>query len=131
VRNNFGRLAKTLAAEGKIDSAQQVLERGLEVLPVEKMPLEYFDTHFVEAFFDAKMTDKAIEIVRDLVDQSVFDLEYYLKLDAIVPNAAEQDKQICMATLQWLNEVARVNGQKELADDIAKKFENMYNLFMQ
>ncbi|MDA3894359.1 MAG: DUF2723 domain-containing protein [Salinivirgaceae bacterium] len=131
VRNNFGRLAKALAAEGKIDSAQKVIQRGLEVLPIEKMPLEYFDTHFVEAFFDAKMNEQGVEIVRQMVDQSVFDMEYYIKLDSKVKNAAEQEKQLAMATLQWLNDLALKNGEKELSEEIAKKFESMYSIFMQ
>jgi hypothetical protein len=131
IRNNFGRLAKALASEGKIDSAKAVLNRGLEILPIEKMPLEYFDTHFVEAFFEAGMNEKGVEIVSNMVEVAKADLNYYLKLDKRFPNAAEQDKQLCFATVQWLNEVAHRYKQKELGDSVSKTFEEMYSIYMQ
>ena len=131
VRNNFGRLAKALAAEGKQDSAQMVMKRGLEVLPIEKMRLEYFDTHFVEAFFEVGMNEMGVEVVTQMVDDAVFDMEYYVKLDRKVANAADQEKQIVMATLQWLNNVASRYNEKELAADVSKKFEAVYSLYMQ
>jgi hypothetical protein len=131
VRNNFGRLAKALAAEGKIDSAQLVMERGMEVLPAEKMPFEYFDTHFIEAFFETGMNEKGAEIVRKMADDAIFDMHYYIKIESKAKNAAEQDKQLCMATLQWLNEVARRYGETELSTEISKKFEEMYTQYIQ
>jgi len=131
IRNNFGRLAKALAAEGKQDSAQMVLQRGLEILPVEKMPLEYFDTHFVEAFFETGLKEQGIQIVKEMSDNTVSDLEYYLKLQSKMKNAAEQDVQLSLATMQWLNDLTRRYGEKELSDEIASKFESMYTQFMQ
>ncbi len=131
IRNNFGRLAKALAAEGKTDSAQTVLKRGLEVLPVEKIPLELYDSQFVEAFFDAGMKEKGIEIITQMADDAVSDMEYYIKLEAKAGNVADQEKQFAVGTMQWLNSLASRHGGKEVADDISKKFENMYNMYMQ
>jgi hypothetical protein len=36
-----------------------------------------------------------------------------------------------MATLQWLNEVARRYGETELSAEISKKFEEMYTQYIQ
>ncbi len=131
VRSNFGRLAQALAAEGKMDSAKMVMNRGLEVLPPEKMPLDYFDTQFVEGFFYAGMKDKGNELVKKMADDAVFDMEYYFKLDSKMPNAADQEKQLSMATMQWLVEITRKYGETDLSNDLSKKFEDMYNLFIQ
>jgi hypothetical protein len=131
VRNNFGRLAKALAEEGKQDSAQMVMKRGLEVLPIEKMPLEYFDSHFVEAFFEVGMEKEGVEIVKNMVNDAVFDMDYYIKLDNKRKNSTGQAKQLILATMQWLNEVAIRYNQKELSEDISKKFEEMYTSYMQ
>ena len=131
VRNNFGRLAKALAKEGKQDSAQMVMKRGLEVLPIEKMPLEYFDSQFIEAFFEAGMDKDGVKIVKDMVNDAMFDMEYYVKIDNKKKNSTGQEKQLILATMQWLNEVAIKYNQKELSDDISKKFEEMYTSYMQ
>ncbi|MGE4287791.1 MAG: DUF2723 domain-containing protein [Salinivirgaceae bacterium] len=131
IRNNFGRLAKALVAENKKDSAQQVMLRGLEVLPVEKMGLEYWDSHFVEALFEAGLQEQGRLMVEKMADDALNDLRYYTKLDRRFPNQAEQDKQICFATVQWLNEMALRYGEKELSQKLNQTFEEMYGLFMQ
>lgn len=131
IRTNFGRLATALAEENKIDSAQNVLKRGLEVLPPEKMPLDFFDSQFVEAFFKAGLREEGTALVEKMADDAVNDLSYYVKLEKRFKNAADQDKQICFATIQWLAEMAHRNGEKELSDELNKKFESMYGLLMQ
>ncbi|MBI9067560.1 MAG: DUF2723 domain-containing protein [Salinivirgaceae bacterium] len=131
VRNNFGRLAKALVAEGEMEKAKEVMERGLEVLPIEKMPLDYFDTHFVEAFFEAGMNEKGAEIALNMSETALNDLNYYMQLDASFKNQAEQDKQLCFATVQWLNEMAKKYKQKDLSEKLSKHFEEMYNYLMQ
>ncbi|MGD9992079.1 MAG: DUF2723 domain-containing protein [Salinivirgaceae bacterium] len=131
IRNNFGRLAKALVAENKKDSAKQVMLRGLEVLPVEKMALEYWDSHFVEALFEAGLQELGRELVEEMATDALNDLRYYTKLDRRFPNQAEHDKQICFATVQWLNEMAQRYGEKELSQQLNKTFEEMYGLFIQ
>jgi hypothetical protein len=131
VRNNFGRLAKALAAEHKIDSAKNVLLKGLEVLPQEKLPYDYFDTHFIEAFFEADMHEKGRELIEKMANDALNDMSYYVKLEKRFTNAAEQDKQLCFATVQWLNQVANKYNEKELSEKLNKTFEEMYGLLMQ
>ena len=41
-RNNFGRLAETFLTEGKNEQAIKVLDRALEVMPAENVPLNIF-----------------------------------------------------------------------------------------
>jgi hypothetical protein len=131
IRNNFGRLAKALVAENKKDSAKQVMLRGLEVLPVEKMALEYWDSHFVEALFESGLQEQGRVMVEQMATDALNDLRYYTKLDRRFPNQAEHDKQICFATVQWLNEMAQRYGEKELGQKLNQTFEEMYGLFMQ
>ncbi len=131
VRNNFGRLAKALVTEGKQDSAQTVLKRGLEVLPLEKVPLELYDAQFVEAFFEAGMTEKGIEIITQMADDAVSDMDYYVRLQEKKGNVADQEKQFIVGTIQWLSGLASKYGSKELSDDVSKKFEEIYTLYIQ
>ena len=95
------------------------------------MPLEYFDSEFVEAFFEAGMTDKGTEIARQMTQNAVSDMEYYVRLYKQFKNSAEYDRQICLATVQWLADVANKYHQKDLNQEIEKAFENMYTQYMQ
>lgn len=128
VRNNFGLLAKTLAAEGKLDSAQQVMLRCLDILPLEKLNLEYFDNEFIEAFFAAGMEEKGTQIALDMAKTAVDDMEYFVNISKKFGNVAEYDKQLAFTTVQWLNELARNYKQTELSTQLNKYYEDIYNL---
>lgn len=128
VRNNFGLLAKTLATEGKLDSAQQVMLRCLDILPLEKLNLEYFDNEFIEAFFAAGMEEKGTQIALDMAKTAVDDMEYFVNISKKFGNVAEYDKQLAFTTVQWLNELARNYKQTELSTQLNKYYEDIYNL---
>ncbi len=129
IRNNFGRLAKELAKENKTDSAQQVLNRCLEILPTEKLNIEYFDNHFIEAFFAAGLNEKGAELTMVMANNALKDIIYYVELDKTYKGATNQDKQLAFVTVQWLHDVARRNNQTELVKELEPILEEMYQLY--
>jgi hypothetical protein len=50
-RNAFGRLANQLIKEGKMDSARKVLDRSMEVMPDNLIPMNYFSVQIIEGYF--------------------------------------------------------------------------------
>jgi len=131
IRNNFGSLAKTLVSEGKRDSARAVIQRGLEVLPLEKMPIGFFDSPFIEGIFAVGDDTLINDISKKLIDQATFDMNYYIKLDSKVKNAAEPEKQMCLGIMQWLTEFARRYNKPEVAKQAGDAFNSIYSMYMQ
>jgi hypothetical protein len=130
VRNNFGRLAKSLNAEGDKARAQEALNRCLEILPADKMKIEYYDSQFVEAFFEVGMNEEGKEIALQMANTALKDMEYFVKFDTKFGKVSDQDKQLAFVTVQWLNDVARRYKQEELSAELNKTFEEIYQMFV-
>jgi hypothetical protein len=130
IRSNFARLAMALQDEGKTDSAKMVLNRCLEVLPVEKMKIDYFDMQLVEAMFKCNMTDKGVELATNVMNTVYDDMKYFAKMDKRFANSADQDKQLCMYNSQLVLDIVKRYNQTGLAKDFEAKFEEMYTMYM-
>ena len=77
VRGGFARLAEALVAEGRSEEAVEVLDRGVEVLPFDKLPYGYQTFPYIDAYYAAGATEKgdqlALQFGRDITEK----LYYY------------------------------------------------------
>ncbi len=78
LQSNFSRLASALIDEGKKDSAIQVLDKGIKVLPEKNVPLSYVMMQYVEDYYRAGAPDKAKPIALQLSTMADQDLQYFL-----------------------------------------------------
>ncbi len=129
LRNNFGRLATELAKENKMDSAQAVLKRCMEILPYKKLPVSIFDSKLVEAFFNAGMTTEGKELVAKMAKDAFNDFKYYVKLETSTGRKIEQEKQLAGYTLQALNDIAVRNNLTETQKQIDTYIQDIYSMF--
>ena len=58
-RSNFARLAKLLAQQGDTLRAIKTLDRCMEVMPPNKIQVDYFCVHLADAYYKAGNTEKA------------------------------------------------------------------------
>jgi hypothetical protein len=147
-RNNFARLAETLIEEGKKDSAFQVLQYCLEVMPDKTVPYNIFMIRIIDALYacadnpaaDTLQTDtaavastrsrKAVElanqIVRRMAEIHENDLEYYFSLKGtrFFPQV-EREMSQALAVLNELARQARVNGQTALSDSLQTRYSTL------
>ena len=128
LRTNFGRLAIALEQEGKHDSATAVLNRCLEVLPVEKMALTYYDLRFVDALF-ACNHPKASEIATGIFNNAYNDLLYYAGLPAPFYASNENKRYMCMANAQLVLETLQTYEQTELFNELNGVLTEMYSIY--
>jgi hypothetical protein len=128
LRNNFGRLAIALKQEGKDDKAIEVLDRCLEVLPVEKMAVTYYDSRFLDALF-ACNHPKASEIATGIFNNAYNDLLFYAKQPMPFYASNENKRQMCMVNAQWVTETLRENNRNELYNELQTVFNEMYSIY--
>jgi hypothetical protein len=147
-RNNFARLAESLLAEGKRDSALKALDRCLEVMPDETVPYNLFILRIADTYYDcarykagegaalpvapgrenaAQSAAHAVAmgnaIVQRLGEITEDDLRYYLSLKGTKYfKGIERDLQQGMAILQELQRLARNAGQDTLASGLQERF---------
>lgn len=128
VRNNFGRLSIALHQEGKADSAIAVLNRGLEILPPEKMNFDYYDSKFIEALFVCNH-ERASEIATNIMNTAYNDMLYYASLKPVFYASTESKRLMCMVNAQSVLDIAKAYQQTELLKEFNPMFEEMYSIY--
>jgi len=148
-RINFGRLAEDLLEEGRRDSAVKVLDKCLEVTPDKTIPYNYFMTKIGELYYRAagatnkvidsalvnndvelskkkEWVDKANSILLRLSDIYSDNLNYYLSLKGTKYfKFVEQDMNQALYIMQAISGIAKQTDQKEVAEKLDKKFNDL------
>lgn len=126
-RLNYARLAKTLAAEGKFEKAELVLDSCMAALPLNKVPYDPYVGDIIEAYFAAGANEKAAAMAEDLAGHYYSRLDYYLKQDDYFMSSAEFEIQSAIQYTSNVAEACTGNGEKELGAEITSKLESYYS----
>lgn len=118
-KQNFLRVAQTLLSEGKPDKAAAVLDSCLYYFPHDKIHYDIIQMPMIEIYYDAghiETANKELLLMTEVCDEQ---LKYFLSLDVdFADTFYSQEMQQNIAVLQRMSEVARQNGQDELAADV-------------
>ncbi len=77
IRGGFARLAEALIKEGDYQRALQVLDRGMEVLPFDKIPHGYQSLAYIDAYYTAGDAEKGDALARDFAHDITQRIYYY------------------------------------------------------
>lgn len=80
-RRMFGTLATALAMEGDTARAVEVLHRSEDVIPLGKVPYNYYAISLLEGYLATGMFDEAMLLADNLINNSVEYLDYISGLD--------------------------------------------------
>ncbi|MBN1187681.1 MAG: DUF2723 domain-containing protein [Bacteroidales bacterium] len=122
-RNSFSRLAEELVAENKNDSALQVLNRCMEIMPHECVPYNYYMIPFVALYFQLGEEEKAMEIINTLSDIYYEEITYYNSLPAKYKEYTERPIQIAMYVVQQIGRILMENHKSDKMDILQQRFE--------
>ncbi len=128
-RNNFGRLANELIAEGDTTRARMTLERCMEVMPNDRIPFNYFMIPVIEAYYKIGETELANSYLLTLSDLAEEELRYFLSLGMEHAVDIDYDKQIRMHIMQELTRLVLENQQEELIERQQQIFQNLVVLY--
>ena len=78
-RSNFARLAKLLAQQGDTLRAIKTLDRCMEVMPPNKIEVDYFSVYLADAYYKAGGTEKANNLMRILINKYTSEIEWYIE----------------------------------------------------
>jgi tetratricopeptide (TPR) repeat protein len=76
-RLQFAYLAQALIADGKMDSAVRILDRGLEVFPHHKVDFDMPVIYFVQGYFRTEQFEKGLALATQLVDIYETNLRFF------------------------------------------------------
>jgi tetratricopeptide (TPR) repeat protein len=86
----FCPLANALIAEGENEKALVVMDKCMEVLPPENVPMDVSAVYIPGYYFRLGQTEKAESIARQVADIAVNDMKYYFRLS--------KDKQMAISS---------------------------------
>jgi hypothetical protein len=131
LRNNFNRLAEELLAQNKIDSAVNVLDRIVELLPQEKFPYDFFAIGLIESYYKANETEKANELLNNYANASLDNLRYYSSLKPQLFKLVGYDTELNLQIMQELVAVAERFGQQDIKEDLEVEYNQYLSRYYQ
>lgn len=126
LRSNFGRLAEKLLEEGRKEEAAAVLDKCLDVLPLQNVPYNLFMIKFPDVYYKAGETDKARLVTRKMLDIYEAQFKYATATQKWDP-AYQRTRGQALAVVQELLRVATANNDEEMKQLITTRANALQN----
>lgn len=120
----FGKLAVALYHEGKNDKALKLLDKCMEVLPTENVPLDYSALSVGEVYYLLGEKEKGAKVYDELAENMVRNLNWYFRLK---PNQFASVAEDVNTDLYTLQEVIRVFKAHD--PELLKKYQEEFDTF--
>jgi hypothetical protein len=128
MKQNYLRLAQALGNEGKMDSVVEVLDRGLEFFPHEKIVFDYYMLPWADNYFRAGETEKGEEVLTKITDRYREDLAYYNSLSSGFARMYNNQIDESLAVIQRGSQMAREYNLTDLSDELDEVLMNNIGL---
>ncbi|MGM9760728.1 MAG: protein O-mannosyl-transferase family [Parabacteroides sp.] len=118
----FGRLAASLIAEGKKDKALNVLDKAMQVLPPENVPLDYSALSLAEMYYELGQQEKAEAIYSGIADGAMRNVNWFFRLSPQQFTSVLGELEHNLAVVQ---EILRVS--KRYNPEFGKKYQEEFD----
>ena len=125
-RRQFGRLSKALVLEGDTARAVAAAEKGLSIVPPEKMPYDYFSSDLGEALVMAGRKGEAEKILTTISDNSEAVLSFVATLPETKTYGLDFNIGVSLQAILEVYKLAEKYEMKELADKTAGLLNRYY-----
>ena len=119
----FSKLAATLMAEGKKDKAEKVLDKAMEVLPPENVPLDYSALSIGELYYELGQKEKAEAVLKGIGDDAMRNLNWYFRLRPGQLSSVESDLGHNLAVVQEILRLSKRHNP-EFGKQYQEEFDN-------
>jgi hypothetical protein len=125
-RRQFGRLSKALVLEGDTARAVAAAEKGINIVPPEKMPYDYFSSDLGEALAMAGKKDEAEKILTIISDNAVAMLRFISALPENKTYGLDFNMGISLQALYEVYRLADRYGMTALAVKATEELNRFY-----
>ncbi len=125
-RRQFAKLAKALVAEGDTVKAVAAIEKGMAIVPPEKMPFDYFSCDLAEALAVAGKKEEAEKLFREIIDNSLGSLGFIAALPDNRSYGLEFNASVSLQALLDIYRLATGFGMTELAETASSGLNRYY-----
>lgn len=128
-RGNMARLVKNLLEEGKKEKAKQVLDLGMEKMPVDLFGYYTLLSPFIADYYELGETDKAREIWEQVVKKYQQNLDYYADMSDDEQEDIVQEIVKNVQSYQDLVDIVILNDEEDHAKEKAEEFNSYIEKF--
>ncbi len=125
-RRQFAKLAMALAAEGDTVRAVAAVQKGLSIVPPDKMPYNYFSLDLGDALAMAGGKEDAEKLFSEIVDNSVATLSFISGLPEKKSYGVDYNASVSLQALLDVYRLAKRYGMSELADRASADLNRFY-----
>jgi MFS family permease len=125
-RRQFAKLSRTLALEGDTVRAIEAVEKGLGIVPPEKMPYDYFSIDLGEALAMAGKKEEGEKLLSDIVDNSLVALRFISNLPEEKTYGLDFTISVSLQTLLDVYRLATRFGMTGLATRSSEELTKYY-----
>lgn len=120
-RSAINAIAMALLDENKMDSAAEVLNKGLEVMPHEAIPYDLSSGQSVPLFFEVGEDEKALDIIDKISKRSLDMIEFYTKEN----RSYDRDMMISIEMVKYFIPLLEERGYQEKAQELKLRLETL------
>lgn len=130
-RRVFSRLGSALINSGKVESANLVLDKCIDLIPHNLVPYNYDNILIADSYFKVDQTAKANEIVQIMADDIMGKLDNFFSNNKNMPTLSDYELQLNFYLFKELINITETNEQIEIARNLEEKFQSYYQLYKQ
>ncbi len=119
----YTRLALQLLAEDKQERAVEVLDRSLELFPVDKVPYDHYSLMQAEALYRAGQTDKANALLTGHADYCLDEINYFYSLPQEFFESVKRKAELDEAFLGEMIRISDAYEQNKIGEHIEQRLE--------
>jgi len=119
-KQNFVRLGRKLATEGKSDSAIRVCDRVQEIFPDNKIRYDFYMSQFVEVYYLSKAFDKGNKLANRLLDIYEQNVDYITSINPRFQGNYDEDLKHAFGLFEMIKQLATEYNQPEIVQRIDK-----------
>lgn len=127
-RRIFGNLGKALLVAGDTARAVEAVHRGLEIVPAEKLPYDFFVLGLAEVLLRAGEAEEGNRIINDVINYSKDYLEYAVAGNAGLQFGMDYPVGINMQALLDINNMAINLSMDDLINSVSADVTRYYNI---
>jgi len=130
LRGGFTRLAQQLIQEGDTKRAKEVLDKSLEVIPNNKVPLDgFYAVLIADSYYKLKDAKKSRDIIYTMLDNKMQELRWYNSLPINEKKTFRDNIDRINGLTSYIFNLISNNGDKETLDKSVEII-NKYNIPM-
>ena len=119
----FNKLAEDLLKEGKNDKALNVLDKCMEVLPPENVPLDYTALSTGELYYALVQDEKAEEVFTGIAENAMRNIDWFFRLKPSQLASVTRELEHNLAVMQQVLAVSK-HYNPEFAKKYQEEFDN-------